>query len=126
MGFGAVFGMLSGLGLDLIEEDELRREDEKQRLREIAWIHEILSEHYARRMELHPNRDIYPADWFFESDSSKLKPEARLLVRHMNGIPIDLIGVASHQQIDHTGRREEKAVTKSFCQQTHAAIEQRN
>lgn len=82
-GFGGVFGMLSGLGVDLLEEDELRRADEQQYLREVAWVHEILSEHYARRMELHPNRDIYPADWFFESDSSSLKPEAELLVREI-------------------------------------------
>jgi outer membrane protein OmpA-like peptidoglycan-associated protein len=82
-GFGAVFGMLSGLGIDLIEEDELRREFEQQRLREIAWVQEVLSEHYARRMELHPSRDIYPADWFFESDSSKLREEAKLLTREI-------------------------------------------
>lgn len=79
-GFGGIFGMLSGLGVDLIEEDQLRREDEKRRLYEIAWAQEMLSEHYARRLELHPNRDIFPADWFFEGDSTKLRPGADLLV----------------------------------------------
>jgi outer membrane protein OmpA-like peptidoglycan-associated protein len=53
---------------------------EEERLRELAWVQEVLAEHYARRLEIHPNRDIFPADWFFHGDSVKLKPEAYLLV----------------------------------------------
>ncbi|MCB0322161.1 MAG: hypothetical protein KDD69_01275 [Bdellovibrionales bacterium] len=83
MGFGALFGMFSGLGVDLIEEDELRRVEELEYLRQVAWVQEVLAEHYARRMELHPNREIFPADWFFESDATKLKPEAEVLVREL-------------------------------------------
>ncbi len=82
-GFGALFGMFSGLGIDLLEEDQLRRQDEQTHLRQVAWVQEVLSEHYTRRLELHPNRDIYPADWFFESDASKLKPESKVLVREI-------------------------------------------
>ncbi len=82
-GFGALFGMFSGLGIDLLEEDQLRRQDEQNYLRQVAWVQEVLSEHYTRRLELHPNRDIYPADWFFESDTSTLKPESKVLVREI-------------------------------------------
>jgi outer membrane protein OmpA-like peptidoglycan-associated protein len=30
-------------------------------------------------LELHPNRDIFPADWFFDGDGIKLKPEGYVL-----------------------------------------------
>lgn len=82
-GFGALFGMLSGLGVDMLEEDELRRQRELATLREKAWIQEVLAEHYQRRMELHPSRDIYPADWFFKGDSVELRPEAEALVHEI-------------------------------------------
>jgi hypothetical protein len=80
---GAVYGMFEGLGVDLLEEDELRRAAEGQDLRELAWAQEVLSEHYARRLELHPTRDIFPADWFFENDSAQLKPAAVVLAREL-------------------------------------------
>ncbi len=80
---GAVYGMFQGLGVDLLEEDELRSAAEEQRAREIAYVQEVLAEHYARRLELHPTRDIFPADWFFENDSSDLKPSAALLAREL-------------------------------------------
>lgn len=83
---GAVYGMFTGLGMDLLEEDEIRREAEAQRLREVAWVQEMLQEHYARRLELHPTRDIYPADWFFDADSSQLKPSAVILARELGSL----------------------------------------
>ncbi len=83
---GAVYGLFNGLGVDLLEEDEIRRQFEEQRMREIAWVQEVLEEHYARRMELHPTRDIFPADWFFESDSVKLKPSAIILARELGAM----------------------------------------
>ena len=79
--FGGFFGMLSGLGVDLQEEDQLRRRAEIQRIRETAWAQQFLAEHYARRMELHPGRDIFPADVFFVNDSAELRPGAPVLIR---------------------------------------------
>ena len=81
--FGAVYGLFSGLGVDLLEEDQIRRFEELQRARELAWVQEVLAEHYARRLELHPNRDIFPADWFFESDHSELRPESIILAQEI-------------------------------------------
>ena len=83
---GAIYGMFAGLGVDLLEEDGLRREFEQQRAREIAWAQEMLQEHYARRLELHPSRDIFPADWFFDSDASKLKASSAILARELGHI----------------------------------------
>lgn len=81
--FGGVYGMFSGLGVDLIEEDQLNRTEQENKLREKAWVQEVLAEHYARRLELHPNRDIYPADWFFKDDDVAVKPEAEPLVKEI-------------------------------------------
>ena len=79
-GFGAIFGMLKGMGLDIIEEEELAKEAQLAELRERAWAQGALSEHYARRAQMHPDRDIFPADWFFEGDKSDLKAEGFALV----------------------------------------------
>lgn len=79
MALGAVYGTVSGLGLDLLEEDQMRREFETQQLKEIAWAHEALAEHFARRLELYPGRDIFPADLFFDADESVLRPQGALL-----------------------------------------------
>ncbi len=84
--FGAVYGMFKGLGIDLLEEDQIRRLVEEQHLRELALAQRMLAEHYSRRLELHPGRDIFPADWFFENDSSKLKPEAKILARELGAM----------------------------------------
>jgi outer membrane protein OmpA-like peptidoglycan-associated protein len=81
--FGAVHGLLSGLGIDLLEEEELRLLEETDELRKKAWAEYMLSQHYARRLELHPNRDIFPADWFFVGDSAKLTAPAEVLVREI-------------------------------------------
>ncbi len=85
-GFGAVYGLLQGLGLDIIEEDELAKEAEIAKLREKAWAQGILTEHYQRRVAMHPDRDIFPADLFFSEDKSNLKPEAYALVSEIAGM----------------------------------------
>lgn len=82
-GMGALWGMGSGLGLDLVEEGTLKQQKELQCARNKAWVQEVLAEHYARRLELHPNRDIFPADLFFQRDSFKLKGNGQLLAREL-------------------------------------------
>lgn len=100
-GFGAVFGMVSGLGVDMLEEDQLRREDELQTAREQAWAHEVLSEQYAKRLELHPDRNIFPADLFFEGDSAEFRPGANVLIDQIaylasESTPWSRIAIASY------------------------------
>ncbi len=82
-GLGALFGMASGIGTDLIEEDQFSRLEQERSLRERAWVQEVLAEHYARRLQLHPNRDIYPADWFFDGDEISVKPEGEALIKEI-------------------------------------------
>lgn len=82
-GFGAIWGMIQGIGVDALEDDLMRREDEQQCLKERAWVQEVLAQHYSRRVALHPNRDLFPADLFFSGDSPKLKPRSDLLVREI-------------------------------------------
>ncbi len=120
--FGAVYGMINGLGFDLIEEDELMREAEQQRLREIAWVQEVLQEHYARRLELHPTRDIYPADWFFDADSPTLKPSAVLLARELGYLtqqrmPWSRIVVAAYVTTNDKESAYAQYVTKKRAQE---------
>ena len=79
-GLGGIFGLFSGLGQDAVEHDILLREDEARELRKKSWVQEVLAEHYARRLQLHPNRDIYPADWFFDSDEIRVKREGEILL----------------------------------------------
>ena len=81
--FGAVHGMMSGLGIDLLEEEELHLREKTDELQKRAWAEYMLSQHYARRLELHPNRDIFPADWFFVGDSANLTPSAEVLAHEI-------------------------------------------
>ncbi len=86
-GLGAVAGGIQGFANDQQEESLLALSAQTQGQREVAMVHEVLNDHYRRRMELHPTRDIFPADLFFDGDNVKLRPEARGLVKelaHMN------------------------------------------
>ncbi len=82
-GLGAVAGGIQGFAFDQQEESLLdlagRTYEERQR----AYAHDILNEHYLRRKELHPSRDIFPADLFFKGDSGVLRGEAKGLVKEL-------------------------------------------
>lgn len=98
---GAVFGGVSGAGKDILEEDTLRRQEETRRMEEKLWAQEVLAEHYNRRLELHPNRDIFPADLFFEGGDVKLNESSKVLVREIaelskNRMPWSRIVVTSY------------------------------
>lgn len=82
-GLGGAFGMLSGMGQDMLEEEQIRRQEELAELEEASWVQKVLGEHYKTRLKLHPARDIYPADLFFKDDDEKITQEAISLVRGM-------------------------------------------
>ncbi|RMG39755.1 MAG: hypothetical protein D6719_12560 [Candidatus Dadabacteria bacterium] len=82
-GVGAVAGSIQGLAKDLTEEDLLALSARTAEERRRAIVHEILNDHYRRRAELHPTRDIYPADLFFYGDEVKLRPGADLLINEI-------------------------------------------
>jgi outer membrane protein OmpA-like peptidoglycan-associated protein len=100
-GIGAVAGGIQGFATDQQEENLLALSAQTQAEREVAMVHEVLNDHYRRRMELHPTRDIFPADLFFDGDNVKLRPEARALVRelaHLNKerLPWSRLAVTSY------------------------------
>lgn len=82
-GLGAIAGGISGALKDAEEEDLLATAAHLKHEREIAVAHELLQDHYRRRMELHPSRDIFPAEYFFDSDGVTLKCSAKPLVREL-------------------------------------------
>ncbi|MBN8548840.1 MAG: OmpA family protein [Deltaproteobacteria bacterium] len=82
-GFGAIAGGISGAIKDSTEEQMLKVAAQTREQREVAWAHEIMADQYKRRLELHPTREIYPADLFFYGDESKLRSSAKPLVREL-------------------------------------------
>lgn len=82
-GLGAVAGGIRGMLQDDLEDQALRQQEAAAKAAAIAKAQEMLSEHYRRRVELHPSRDIFPADWFFYGDSVRLRPQARALVTQL-------------------------------------------
>lgn len=74
-GFGAAAGMIHGVVKDQLEDTEIKTEEEIREAKRRAQAQSVLAANYRRRMELHPSRDIYPADLFFSGDSAKMCPQ---------------------------------------------------
>lgn len=82
-GFGALVGAIQGFAEDQTEEVQLRSAAQMKAERGRALAQEVLAEQYKRRLELHPTREIYPADLFFRGDSVKMCAAGRHLVREI-------------------------------------------
>jgi outer membrane protein OmpA-like peptidoglycan-associated protein len=82
-GLGAVAGGIQGAIQDSFDEQLLRLSAEARAERERVFAQEILEDQFKRRLQLHPTRDIYPADLFFRGDETSLRPTARALVREL-------------------------------------------
>jgi outer membrane protein OmpA-like peptidoglycan-associated protein len=82
-GFGAVVGGIKGFTQDQIDESLLQLANETSKERRVSVAQEVLADHYARRLELHPTRDIFPADIFFRGDESTLRPGADAIVQEL-------------------------------------------
>ncbi|MDC0357637.1 OmpA family protein [Oligoflexia bacterium] len=80
---GAIAGGVKGYTRDQAEESLLDLAAGTRHERQVGYAHEVLSDHYKRRLELHPTRDIFPADLFFAGDDVKLRSSARGLVREL-------------------------------------------
>ncbi|MCB0338063.1 MAG: OmpA family protein [Bdellovibrionales bacterium] len=128
-GFGAVAGSIKGAFADMTEQEQMELSDRAQEQRELAIVHEILHDHYQRRIALHPTRDIFPADLFFFGDEVRLKPEARRLVfeiARMNKqrFPWSRIVIASYVRSSeeksdyakHIAERRARELTSYFVQ----------
>lgn len=102
-GIGAVAGGIQGAGDDLLEEKSIRLSQEMKGQREESMVQRILTEHYRRRMALHPGRDIYPSDFFFTGDGATITEQGDLLLKALanlnkNKRPWSRIAVAAYQR----------------------------
>jgi outer membrane protein OmpA-like peptidoglycan-associated protein len=82
-GLGAVAGAAQGMAADSMEQDQRRLGREIYQEAEISKAHQILAEHYERRLRVHPTRDIYPADYFFNTDERSLNEVSKALVEEL-------------------------------------------
>jgi len=82
-GFGAALGAIHGVVKDQLEENEMENARRIKVERRRSYAQEALVQHYKRRMAIHPTRDIYPADLFFEGDSAKMCPSGVGIVREI-------------------------------------------
>ncbi len=82
-GFGAVAGGIQGAIQDDSEMKMLELAAQTREQREVAWAQEILNDQYKRRLELHPSREIYPADLFFFGDQPRIKRSAEPVIREL-------------------------------------------
>ncbi len=85
-GLGFVAGGIQGAVDDRSEDDLLKLAAATRMERERAMVHEVLEDQYRRRVELHPTREIYPADLFFVGDEGKLRPGAQALIKELAGL----------------------------------------
>jgi len=111
-GFGAVAGSFQGFTKDQAEEDLLKLSAQTSHERDRAMVQEVLEDHYRRRLALFPTRDIYPADLFFYGDESKLRPQAKALVREIawlnkDRLPFSRLAVVAYVKVN--GKRSEYA-----------------
>jgi outer membrane protein OmpA-like peptidoglycan-associated protein len=73
-GFGAAAGAIHGAMRDELEETQMETGVKIRAAQRRASAQEALASHLRRRMALHPARDIYPADLFFDGDSAQVSP----------------------------------------------------
>ena len=100
-GFGAIAGAINGLVKDSLEDAEVKSEAELKATQSRIVAQDVLAQHYEMRMQMHPGRDIYPADIFFKGDSAKMCPQGVAVVKEiarMNEfrLPYSRIIVASY------------------------------
>ena len=100
-GLGAVLGGVQGAIQDDIEEEIMESASDSERARATVVAHEALADHYQRRAQVHPGRDIFPADQFFTGDESRLSLAGKYLVDEIaelnrNRVPYSRLVIRSY------------------------------
>ncbi len=109
-GFGALAGGIQGFLKDQTEDNLMQLAVETQEARKRAIAQEILSDHYQRRMEIYPSRDIYPADLFFYGDEVKLRGCSKSIVQEIaymnrNRMPWSRLQIAVYTKASDKGSK---------------------
>lgn len=86
MGFGALWGSLYGLGLDVLEEEDLYILSQVAKTDDEVTAQYVLLEHFELKAELHPGRDIFPADVFFNNDETELSRSGNAVAQLFSGM----------------------------------------
>ena len=100
-GLGAIAGGIQGVMEDSAEESMLGIQSQTAAERQRAEVQGILQEHFKKRLKLHPTRDIYPADLFFQGDASKISRKGEAIVQELalmnkNRLPWSRLVVATY------------------------------
>jgi hypothetical protein len=82
-GLGGLWGSLKGLGLDILEEEDLRLLETLSENEDDVWAQYAFLEHLERKNDLFPSRDIFPADSFFKGDTVDLSQEGEILTKYL-------------------------------------------
>ncbi len=82
-GFGAIWGTIQGLGIDALEEEDLRLMDQLYERQDDVWAEYAFLSHLERKKELFPNRDIFPSADFFRADDVILSEEGKILTKFL-------------------------------------------
>lgn len=85
-GLGAVAGAVNGAFSDLEESEVAKLKQEIEDEQERASTHHLLAEQMERRLRMHPTREIYPADIFFEGDEVTLSKQGHSIVKELSRI----------------------------------------
>ena len=106
-GFGIIFGGISGAVQDRFEEDLMRVSRDLGREKSRAFAHEVLAQHYERRKDLHPSRDIFPADLFFRPGEVVLRPSAAPILEELAAIHRDRFGWSRFQVYSYVKSKDQ-------------------
>lgn len=119
-GFGAVAGGIHGMLRDQTEENMVRLANATREERGRAIAQEILADHYRRRLEIHPGRDIYPADLFFQGDEVTIRPCSRMIVKELAKLNRDRMAWSRLQIAVYTKARDKDSQYASYLSRRRA------
>lgn len=134
-GFGAIAGGIQGAMKDSAEMQMLELAAQTREQRQVAWAHEILNDQFKRRLELHPAREIYPADLFFYGDEPKLRAGAEPLIKELarmnkRRLPWSRLVIASYARTSdleapHARQLAERRARELVNQLVHSGLDPR-
>ncbi len=122
-GLGAVAGAAQGMAADSMEQDQRRIGKEIYQEAEISKAHQILAEHYDRRLRMHPTRDIYPADYFFSTDERDLNEVSKALVDELARLNKDRLAWSRLRIINYIKSNESDSTSGTNAYATQLALD---
>jgi len=109
-GIGALAGGFQGSADDASEERINRLSKKIEASAGSSFAQRVLEEHYTERARLSPQRDIYPADMFFNDDSSKLSREGNAVVTEIARIRKELMPWSRLQVLVYVQSKDPESV----------------